>query len=240
MSRIRRIRRGTLTRRASSPGPGEPYSRQPAGQEPHLASRPGSDGLAGRSIQHVAAGASVAAGQNRPAPATTNSRRRTITTPRLLLTLLLAAGATLVAVQPASASAPTTAAGTFFFVAAPVSSDFRTADGNTFVTLFFPAGVLTGDITGTFTEQLRVVTHPGGSQNVHGNATCTCAVAGRTGVLVFDNLAGTTNPSGVGNAHFVLSGSGGLADLHGQGTAIITPTPQGPFGVYTARYSFGP
>jgi hypothetical protein len=60
-------------------------------------------------------------------------------------------------------------------------------------------------------------------------------VAGRTGVLVFDNIAGTTSPSGVGNAHFVLSGSGGLAGLHGQGSAIIKPTPQGPFGVYTAR-----
>ena len=160
--------------------------------------------------------------------------------PRRLLTLLLAATATLVVVQPASASPPITVTGTFFFTAPPVPSDFRTADGNTFVTLFFPAGVLTGDITGTFTEQLRVVTHSDGSQNVHGNATCTCAVAGRTGVLVFDNIAGTTSPSGVGNAHFVLSGSGGLDDLHGQGTAIITPTPQGPFGVYTAQYSFGP
>jgi hypothetical protein len=135
---------------------------------------------------------------------------------------------------------PVPAAGTFFFTAPPVPSDFRMADGNTFVTLFFPSGVLTGDITGTFTEQLRVVTHPDGSQNVHGNATCTCTVADRTGVLAFDNIAGTTSPSGVGNAHFVLSGSGGLADLHGQGTAIITPTPQGPFGVYTAQYSFGP
>ena len=159
---------------------------------------------------------------------------------RRLLTLLLAAGAALVVAQPASASTPIAATGTFFFVAAPVPSDFRTADGNAFVTLFFPAGVLTGDITGTFTEQLQFVTHPDGSQNVHGNATCTCAVAGRTGVLVFDNIAGTTNPSGVSNAHFVLSGSGGLADLHGQGTAIVTPTPQGPLGVYTAQYSFDP
>lgn len=154
---------------------------------------------------------------------------------RRLLTLVLAAGATLVLVQSASASTPNAVTGTFFFVAAPMPSDFHTADGNTFVTLFFPKGMLTGDITGMFTEELRVVTHSDGSQNVNGNATCTCAVGGRTGVLVFDNIAGTTNPSGVGNAHFVLSGSGGLADLHGQGTAIITPTPQGPFGVYTAR-----
>lgn len=64
-------------------------------------------------------------------------------------------------------------------------------------------------------------------------------MAGRTGTLVFDNITGTTNAPGVAEAHFVLSGSGGLADLHGQGTAIVSPTPQGLVGVYTAQYSFG-
>ena len=157
-----------------------------------------------------------------------------------MLSLPLAAAAALVAVQPVAASTPVSASGTFFFVAAPVASDFRTADGNTFVTLSFPAGVLTGDITGTFTEQLQIVTHPDGSQNVKGNATCTCEVSGRSGMLVFDNIAGTANSSGVSAAHYVLSGSGGLADLHGQGTAIVTPTPQGLVGDYTAQYSFGP
>ena len=156
-----------------------------------------------------------------------------------LLTLVLAAGAAFVAVQPAAASTPVSVTGTFFFVAAPVPSDFRIADGNAFVTLSFPAGVVTGDISGNFTERLNVVTHPDGSQNIQGNAICTCSVAGRTGTLVFDNITGTTNTSGVSEAHFVLSGSGGLAALHGQGTAIVSPTPQGPFGVYTAQYSFG-
>src|SRR5712692_6769811 len=155
-----------------------------------------------------------------------------------LLTLVLGAGAALVTVQPAAASTPISVTGTFFFVAAPVPSDFRTADGNTFVTLSFPAGVLTGDISGTFTEQLHIVTHADGSQNVKGNAACTCTVAGRTGTLVFDNIAGTANSSGVAEAHYVLSGSGGLAGWHGQGTAIVSPTPQGPLGVYTAQYSF--
>jgi hypothetical protein len=114
------------------------------------------------------------------------------------------------------------------------------AGGNAFVTVYFSAGVVTGDITGNFTEQLHFVTHPDGSQNLRGNATCTCAVGGRTGTLVFDNIAGTTNTSGVSEAHFVLSGSGGLAGLHGQGTAIVSPRPppQGPLGVYTAQYSF--
>jgi hypothetical protein len=160
--------------------------------------------------------------------------------PRRMLFLLLAAAAALVAVEPVSASTSVSASGSFFFLAPPVPSGFRTADGNVFVTLTFPAGVLTGDITGTFTEQLHIVTHPDGSQNVKGNATCTCAVAGRTGTLVFDNIAGTANASGVSEAHYVLSGSGGLADFHGQGTAIVSPTSQGLVGVYTARYSFDP
>jgi len=51
MSRIphtdRHVRRG-LACGASPPGTGEPHSRQPDGQEPHLASWPGRDGLAAR------------------------------------------------------------------------------------------------------------------------------------------------------------------------------------------------
>jgi hypothetical protein len=82
MTSIRRVRR-TSARGASPPGTGKPHSRQPTGQEPHLVRRPGSHGLAVRFLQHVAAGANVAAGQNRPAATTANSRR-TIPMPRLL------------------------------------------------------------------------------------------------------------------------------------------------------------
>jgi len=66
------------------PGTDEPHGRQPHGHEPHSVSRPRSDGLAGRFIQHLATGASVAAGQNRAAPTTTNSRRLMIAMSRLL------------------------------------------------------------------------------------------------------------------------------------------------------------
>jgi hypothetical protein len=82
VNRIPRVRR-TSARWTGPPGMGEPHSRQPNGQEPHLVSRLGSDGLAAWFTRHVAVGASVAAGQNRPAPTTTNSRR-TKTTSRLL------------------------------------------------------------------------------------------------------------------------------------------------------------
>jgi hypothetical protein len=87
MSRIlrtgRRVRR-SLARRASAPGTDEPESSQPHGQGPQLASRLGRDGLAARFAQDLAAGTGIAAGQNRPAPATASSRWRAITTARLL------------------------------------------------------------------------------------------------------------------------------------------------------------
>ena len=84
MNRIRRAL-ATSARGTSPPGPDEPHPRQPGGQEPHLVSQPGGDGLAGGPIQHVAASAGVAAGQNRPAATTAASRRRAIPVPRLLL-----------------------------------------------------------------------------------------------------------------------------------------------------------
>jgi hypothetical protein len=83
VNRIGRVRR-SLARWVGRPGTGEPHSRQPSGQQPHLVSRPGSDGPAVRFLQHMEAGTSVAADQDRPAPTTRNSRRRTITRPRLL------------------------------------------------------------------------------------------------------------------------------------------------------------
>ena len=87
MSRIprtdRHVRR-SMARGASPHGTAEPRASQPEGQESHLASRPGRDGLAGRFIQDTAAGASVAAGHTRPAPTTAKYQWRTITVPRLL------------------------------------------------------------------------------------------------------------------------------------------------------------
>ena len=50
---------------------------------PRTRRRPGRDGFAGRFIQDIAAAASVAAGQNRPAPTATMRRRRMMTALRL-------------------------------------------------------------------------------------------------------------------------------------------------------------
>ena len=83
MNRIRRVRR-SLARGSARLAPGEPRASQLHGQGPVLASGPGRDGLAAWFREDLAPGASVAAGQDRPAPTITSSRWRTRTTPRLV------------------------------------------------------------------------------------------------------------------------------------------------------------
>ena len=83
MIRIGRVGR-PLARGASPLARASHSHTSPNSREPHLISRPGSDGLAGWLTQHVAAGASVAARQDRPAARTANFRWRTIATPHRL------------------------------------------------------------------------------------------------------------------------------------------------------------
>jgi hypothetical protein len=83
MSRIRRLWRG-LIRPASPPGAGEPRASQLHGRGPVLATGPGRDGLAACFSRDLAAGASVAAGQDRPVPTIMSSWWRTGTPPRLV------------------------------------------------------------------------------------------------------------------------------------------------------------
>ena len=78
-----RIRR-RAGRRATPPGTGQPPATQHKPHRPHPASWPGRDGFAGQFAPDVLAAATMAAGQNRPAPATANRRRRTTTTARPL------------------------------------------------------------------------------------------------------------------------------------------------------------
>jgi len=76
------------------PGPGRPAAderkrhhadphRQPPGEGPHPASRPGRNGLAERFTRDIATATSVATGQNRPAPPPAMPQRRTMIALRL-------------------------------------------------------------------------------------------------------------------------------------------------------------
>jgi hypothetical protein len=155
--------------------------------------------------------------------------------PKAFVSLATAALAVLFA-QPAWAMTPVSAAGSFFFTSAPTVTLLHSSEGNTLIRLDFPSAVITGDIAGTFAESLLIETHPTGDQNVSGLATCACAVGGQSGTLFFD-FVGTGTVGGGSDAQFVLSGDGGLAGLHGTGTAIVSPAFM---GAYTAEYHFGP
>lgn len=146
-----------------------------------------------------------------------------------------AAAAALAFAQPVWADPAVPASGSFFFVSAPTTTVLHASQGNTLVRLDFPAAVIAGDIRGTFSESLLIRTHPTGEQNVSGSATCACTVDGRTGTLFFD-FVGKATAGGASEAHFVLSGEGGLADLRGTGTALVSPAF---VGTYTAEYQFG-
>jgi hypothetical protein len=53
----------------------------------------------------------------------------------------------------------------------------RSAGGNTIITAN-ASGVLSGALTGGFTEDLRQVFHSDGTSNFHGTVTCACTSRG--------------------------------------------------------------
>jgi hypothetical protein len=135
---------------------------------------------------------------------------------RLLLTLMVA-GALLLSFGIAQATPPTPATGEVTVLSEDTTS-FRQAGGNTLVTLA-RTGVNSGDIVGDFTQNLNAVLHPSGEINFNGTETCACTVDGQSGTLVF-RLQGKQDYQGgpFRGEIVILSGTGDLANLHGQGT----------------------
>ena len=130
------------------------------------------------------------------------------------------------------ATKPASSNGTFTITnVMPVSS--KTAGGNTFTTAdltFALTGVFSGKVVETATTQLTTasghIVDVGG-----GTATFTGTVNGASGTLAF--LIVGNNSGGVFHGHFtIISGTGGLANLRGEGTFQSTsPTT----GTYTAQ-----
>ena len=136
--------------------------------------------------------------------------------------------------MPAAAQRPATATGAFSFL-----SDTRTpiaqADGNTLVHEVASISY-TGDLTGVVDATDLLIVRSDGSVNGYGVETCqTCTIGGRTGSLtaVF-TLHGSA--AGITGTEKFVSGTGGLAGLHGGG-----PFDAGPAGnAYSYRYRFTP
>ena len=160
------------------------------------------------------------------------SRRLGLCARTTLVAFLAVAAASALLAQPALATTPSNGSGTFSF--APISSTSRQADGNTFLEVT-ASETISGSITGAATVQFSQVVHADGSVNTNGRITCVCTVDGRTGTVVF-RFEGTGSSTNLDGQFGVLSGTGGLADLRGQGTFHAV----GLAGTYTFSWHFDP
>lgn len=84
----------------------------------------------------------------------------------------------------AAGAAPHTAAAGTFTQTGITSLEIREAGPNTILKQT-SAGTVTGTLSGTYTDDLRVVIHPGGQFNATFTIRCECTVAGETGVVDF-------------------------------------------------------
>lgn len=122
--------------------------------------------------------------------------------------LVLAAGASL-----ASAGPPAPASGTGEITTSVVTS-VRTADGNV-ITEFLQTGTISGTLSGTFVETVRVVQHADGRITFHGAAT----------------LTGSAEGCGAGTIPLRLEGTGLAAGLVAEGRIRTARASENTAGV---------
>lgn len=100
-------------------------------------------------------------------------------------------------------------------------------------------GTVSGTLSGSFEDDLRVVIHPNGEFNAHFTITCLCTVEGKEGVL--ELVAGDTGELvGPNTAEFagravIKGGTGELSGL--RGVLWIEGTVDVPTGLSTYAYS---
>jgi Protein of unknown function (DUF3224) len=137
--------------------------------------------------------------------------------------------------RAAQAAPPTSASGSFQD-ALPTNVVTRSAGPNTIITDTF-TDVLSGTFSGTSVLQERYVLRADGSFIDHAVQTFTGTVNGVTGTAtLIDVVAGDATSF---HGHFVVvSGTGGLANLHGQGTLEGSSTTGA--GTYTGRIQIHP
>jgi hypothetical protein len=142
-----------------------------------------------------------------------------------------------VGLAPAAlATAPATGTGAFAPSGPPTTLSTRTADGNTIVTQV-QKFIDTGILTGTEIDTVTFTFHPNGSFNFRADVAYTGAVAGRQGTLS-QHFEGTGDATSFHGQLQTVSGTGALANLHGQGSfegSSITGA-----GTYTFHYHFDP
>ena len=131
---------------------------------------------------------------------------------RLLFVLVVAAA---VLAAPAAATPPTSATSTFAVITA-TTTDVRTANGTTFITVERTASI-SGTFTGIATDTVVLVMHSNGTTSAHGAGTCVCSVDGRTGTFDYRFQGSGTFPTTLSGRYVVGHGTGGLEGLHAEG-----------------------
>ena len=155
---------------------------------------------------------------------------------RNVLTALGALPLVLLLSSPARAAAPPTVlVGSFTQVSFATSNERLV--GAAFMFDFTETDTLTGDLTGTSDLEGRCTVRPTGFAVCQALETFTGTVDGRTGMAQFWNVFEVDFSTGAFTGRFTaVGGTGGLANLQGQGTFSGTGTT----GTYALQVTFAP
>ncbi len=91
-----------------------------------------------------------------------------------------------------------------------------------------------GDVSGSYTVEETLILHPDNTGNFSGTSTCTCTVAGKSGILMWSYTGTSTANGSFQGQDFDVHGTGDLAKLHGQGTF----QGQGTHATYSSELYF--
>ena len=147
------------------------------------------------------------------------------------LNLPVVAAFLLVVVPTAWAASPTPANGTLAPGGTPTLTGVHTADGNTFITQRAPL-ILTGTFAGTAILEQRIVVHPGGLTTFEAWQTFSGTVNGLPGTVLL-RIVGSGDATSFHGYFIVVSATGNLTGLHGEGTFTISA--QTGVGTYTGQ-----
>lgn len=119
-----------------------------------------------------------------------------------------------VASAPAQASPPEPASGSWSVTA--ITGFSLSQAGANLVIRQTTEGVVTGTLSGTFTDEISAVLHPNGKATAQGTLTCVCTVGDRSGAIKLVQVSTGDIPSQtLSGTATITGGIGDLADLRG-------------------------
>ena len=127
------------------------------------------------------------------------------------------------ALIPLVHAAPSTTATGFIAGTSFTFTGTQVADGNTIYSVTVTTK-LTGSLTGIGVDYATLIAHADGSFNAQHLSICTCTLAEKSGTLTsILNLRGSLVTHFAEGQWTILSGTGDLTNLRGQGTLLGAP-----------------